>query len=50
MKYEVTLRTYYGSMTIDDIEADNEDEAVDKAYSLAQDALDAFKVDEIREY
>jgi hypothetical protein len=37
-------------VTIDDIEADNEDEAIDKAYSLAQDALDCFKVDEVCEY
>jgi hypothetical protein len=50
MKYEVTLRTHYGSLTIDDIEADNYDEAVDKAYYLAEDALWTSKVDEVREY
>ena len=46
-KYQITLRTIYGSLTIDDIEAENEDEAIAIAEKKAQDELDCAKIDEV---
>ena len=46
-KYQITLRTIYGSLTIDDIEAKTEDEAIAIAEKKAQDELDCAKVDEV---
>ncbi len=49
-KYQITLRTIYGSLTIDDIEAKNEDEAIAIAEKKAQDELDCAKIDEVHCY
>ena len=49
-KYMVTIRTIYGSLTIDDVYADSDDAAIKEAEKLAQDALDTSKTDEVHEY
>jgi len=49
-KYRITIRTYFGSLTIDDIEAETEDEAIAIAEKKAQDELDCAKIDEVYEY
>lgn len=46
-KYQITLITIYGSLTIDDIEAKTEDEAIKIAEQKAQDELDCAKIDEV---
>lgn len=46
-RYQITLRTIYGSLTIDDIEAKNEDDAIKIAKKLAGQELDCAKVDEV---
>lgn len=46
-KYQITLITIYGSLTIDDIEAKTEDEAIKIAEQKAQDELDRAKIDEV---
>ena len=46
-KYQITLRTIYGLLTIDDIEAKTEDEAIAIAERKAQDELDCAKIDEV---
>ena len=46
-KYQITLRTIYGSLTIDDIEAKTEDEAIAIAEKKAQDEFDCAKIDEV---
>ncbi len=46
-KYQITLRTIYGSLTIDDIEAKTEDKAIAIAEKKAQDELDCAKIDEV---
>jgi len=46
-KYQITLRTIYGSLTIDDIEAQTESEAIEIAEKKAQDELDCAKIDEV---
>ena len=46
-KYQITLRTIYGSLTIDDIKAKTEDEAIAIAEKKAQDELDCAKIDEV---
>ena len=45
--YQITLSTIYGSLTIDDIEAKTEDEAIEIAEKLASQELDCAKVDEV---
>ena len=50
MKYCITIQTYYGDLTIDDIETENEEEAVSKAEDMVQQALDIAKTGEIYEY
>lgn len=50
-KYRITIRTYFGSFEIDDIEAENEDEAFDKACEEAVKEIENFaKLDEVYEY
>ena len=46
-KYQITLRTIYGSLTIDDIEAKTEAEAIEIAEKLASQELDCAKIDEV---
>ena len=46
-RYQITLSTIYGSLTIDDIEAKNEKEAIAKAKKLAEQELDFANIDEI---
>ena len=46
-KYQITLRTIYGLLTIDDIEAKTKDEAIEIAKKLASQELDCAKVDEV---
>lgn len=45
-RWQITLRTIYGSLTIDDIEAKTEEEAIEIAEKKAQDELDCAKIDE----
>ena len=49
-KYCITIATNYGELTIDDVFADSQEEAITKANELAQAALDSCKVGEIHEY
>jgi len=50
-KYRITIRTYFGSFDIDDIEAENEDEAFEKACEEAAKEIENFaKLDEVYEY
>ena len=49
-KYRITIRTYFGSFEIDDIEAQDEDEAFDKACEEAKKEIDCAKLDEVYEY
>ena len=50
-KYKITIRTYFGSFEIDDIEAENEDEAFDKACEEAAKEIENYaKLDEVYEY
>lgn len=50
-KYTITLRTMYGSLTVDDIKADTEKEAVIFAEEAAIFDLENFsKVDQIEFY
>jgi hypothetical protein len=50
-KYLITLRTIYGSLTIDDIEAETEQEAVSIAEEQASREIEYFsKVDEVHCY
>jgi hypothetical protein len=47
-RYQITLRTCYGSLTIDEIEAKSEKEAIEKAEKMAADEIINFsKVDEV---
>jgi hypothetical protein len=46
-KYQITLRTIYGSLTIDDIEAKTEKEAINIAEQLAEQELNCAKIDEV---
>ena len=49
-KYRITIRTYFGSFDIDDIEAENEDEAFEKACEEAAKEIENFaKLDEVYE-
>ena len=47
--YYVKLRTYFGILSVEDVEAANEDEAFDKAVEEAKKELDCAKLDEIIE-
>ena len=47
--YRVRLRTYLGILSVEDVEAVNEDEAFDKAVEEAKKELDCAKIDEITE-
>ena len=49
-KYRITIRTYFGTFEIDDIEAQDEDEAFDKAWEEAKKEIDCAKLDEVYEY
>ena len=49
-KYRITIRTYFGSFEIDDIEAKDEDEAFDRACEEAKKEIDCAKLDEVYEY
>ena len=49
-KYRITIRTYFGSFEIDDIEAENEDNAFEKACEEAKKEIDCAKLDEVYEY
>ena len=47
-RYQITLRTIYGSLTIDDIEAQTEQEAIAIAEEKASREIENFsKVDEV---
>ena len=49
-KYLITISTIYGSLVIDDIFANSEEEAIKEAERLAQKELDCSKVGEIHKY
>lgn len=49
-KYRVVLRTIYGCIEVDDIEANSEIDAEIKAGELVKKEIDCSKVDEIYEY
>ena len=50
-KYRITLRTIYGSLTIDDIEAESESKAIAIAEEEASREIQYFsKVDEVHSY
>ena len=50
-KYRITIRTYFGSFEIDDVEAENGDEAFDKACDEAAKEIENYaKLDEVYEY
>lgn len=50
-KYRVTIKTSFGSFDIDDVEAENQDEAFDKACKQAAEEIENFgKLDEVYEY
>jgi hypothetical protein len=50
-KYRITIRTYFGSFEIDNIEAKDEDEAFDKACEEAAKEIENYaKLDEVYEY
>jgi hypothetical protein len=46
-RWQITLRTIYGSLTIDDIEAKTEEEAIKIAEQKAQDELDCANIDDV---
>ena len=50
-KYRVVIKCYFGIIEIDDIEADNEEEAFNNACKEAVKEIDNYaKLDEIYEY
>lgn len=49
-KYRVHIRTIYGSLVVDDVEAVDEEEAEVNAWGLAHKELNCGKLDEIEEY
>jgi hypothetical protein len=49
-KYMVTLRTAYGTFTIDDVFSNSEKEAEETAYQMAIESFEDYKLDEIHEY
>lgn len=46
--FNVTLRTVYGTLTVNGIKAKNEDEAFDKAVNKSKAEIDYAKLDEIK--
>ena len=50
MKYRVTIRTNYGNLTMDDIEASSDVEAIMIATKWIQFEIDSADVDEIHRY
>ena len=48
MKYRITIKTSYGKLTVDDIEAKSEAEAIGIAYSNVFDEIENYsEVDEV---
>jgi len=50
MKYKITIRTNYGNLTVDDIQANSDVEAIIIATRWIQFEIDTAKVDEIYRY